>query len=282
MDNIYIIIPVKQSFVKKDCFWRLLLNCFYLKKLGINHILVADCSAFMGHWLVFFVAKITGCRYIHQKQSKFYSPAKIKNYAAKYVFENLLSEFVLFLDVDVYINRTLINLLKENISLKLQFDWFPVVFLVKHISSLRFINNISSNNYIVREKDILQIGYSTGIQLFYKSFFYKINGFDENYEGYGCEDIDMLHRATLFLGVRNQFSEKYYLDIRSHVPDELDGFRKFFYQIKKNTPLRVMPIHLWHKRKNKSNYMKNRNRNDQLLIYKMKNFDLNYISNLLR
>lgn len=93
-----IIIPVKQSWIKPDCFFRLFLNLYRLQRLQkITQIhfkiLIADTSQILAKNIIFLIVKLLCCQYLYIKsQNAYYTPAKIKNIAAEYSFNfNLFS-----------------------------------------------------------------------------------------------------------------------------------------------------------------------------------------------
>lgn len=269
MKRLAIIIPVRQSLVKKDCFIRLYYNCRSLHKQGILDVVVVDGTKnFFLRKIIERIVASFGYTYISLSQDSYYTPAVLKNYAAQYVINILKRNYFCFLDVDVILSEGSIEYLDLQIHKKTQFDWLPVVFLRKGIH----FSNIVYDKLLCTE-NIVQVGYTTGIQLFQTKFFLEIHGYDEDFVGYGCEDIEMLHRATKIIGMRNYVNADYYVDKRSHNIDELHGYRKYFYEYKKDFKLSAMPLHIWHKRQNKSRYLRSRILNDKVLLQKMMEFD---------
>lgn len=60
--------------------------------------------------------------------------------------------------------------------------------------------------------------------------------------------------------------------------EKLCGFRNFYFKLKSGNKQINYPKHFWHKRKNKSHYIKNRRQNDLLLIQLMKEFDKSHFN----
>lgn len=269
MERVVIIIPVRQSLVKKDCFIRLYHNCRSLYDRGMHDVIVVDgTKSFFLRKLIEKIVVFFGYTYISSPQASYYTPAILKNYAAKYAINTLKCNYFCFLDVDVFLPKGAIEYLYTQIQQGTQFDWLPVVFLRKGIRV--------SDGYpddLLCSENIVQVGYTTGIQIFHKELFLFLNGYDECFSGYGCEDIEMLHRATRMIGMRKYVCGDYYVDKRSHKIDELYGYRKYFYEYKKEYNLSDMPLHIWHKRQNKSAYLRSRIVNDKILLQKMKMFD---------
>lgn len=280
-----IIIPVQQSKIKPDCFLRLLANCFRLKNnKNFNKkftVLIADCSFVLARPLISFIASSLSCYYQHisLENSSFYSPAVIKNKAAQYCFNNISASHVLFLDVDVLVSDEFIEGVLEQIMQRIDFDWYPVHFLSSQYKLKQMFHCI--NNEVLLNVDlnnVIQTGYVTGLQLISREMFKKSGGYVEEFVGYGCEDIEFIHRATLMTGVRSviESDSVYYTDDRGYDVEKLKGFRNFYYQLKsqKNSQSKEStPCHFWHIRKNKSNYLKSRKNNDDKLLDIMKDFD---------
>lgn len=279
-----IIIPIKQSWIKPDCFLRLFLNLYrlkWLKKITQTDfkILISDDSNLFAKKIIILIAWLFNSSYMNVKSNhKYYSPAEIKNSAAEYAFSVLKVQSIFFLDVDVYLNQEhILDLSKKDLQNE-KFDWFPVDFLNKKNNLWKMLKAIKTNQ--LDTNYILQTGYVTGSQFLNKDFFYLLNGYNTQFIGYGCEDIEFIHRATLILGLREPFKEdaSYFIDDRSYNVENLKGFRNFYYQFKtqSETNRLTYPKHFWHKRKNKSNYLKNRKQNDDLMIKLMKEFDRNW------
>ncbi|HGK6163415.1 TPA: galactosyltransferase-related protein, partial [Neisseria meningitidis] len=234
--------------------------------------------------IIKLITKFYKCNYISIKShNTFYTPAKIKNAAAIYSFNTLNSNYILFLDVDVLLSENFIQHLIKKTKTNIAFDWYPVSFLNKQFGIINFILFSYKGNLNIEESFIIQTGFVTGLQLFNSDFFYKTAGYNESFLGYGCEDIEMIHRATLLLNIRPAFNEnhQYFTDDRGYMPSKLTGFRNYFYYLKRDefSNLQITPKHFWHKRKNKSKYLKNRYQNDVKMIQIMKDFDRKFLKN---
>lgn len=286
-----IVIPIKQSWVKPDCFIRLFLNLFRLYSHGFYsakfNVLVADDSHLLFKPLNFLISKLFRAKYLsvkHERSHKFYSPAMIKNLSANYVFSCLKSESVFFLDVDVLLMDENIEMLAQMTEDKIPFYWLTIDFLGGKHQIKSMYHFACKNNYDhINNADIIQTGYVTGAQLINHSFFNVLNGYSEDFIGYGCEDIEMIHRATLLLGERKAIKDNdpYYIDDRGYNPENLKGFRNFYFKYKTNNQSLDQcdrPKHFYHSRKNSSDYLKSRNKNDLIMIEIMKNFDRNFIN----
>lgn len=277
-----LIIPIKQSWIKPDCILRLAINLMRLKaspQAKSFRILIADSSYWTTAWMVLFLAKLFGVEYmtIHLDRKQDYTPAIIKNRAATYAFDYLDANYIFFLDVDVLLSDNEIVFLLDKTTQNIAFDWLPVAFLHKAYGFTQMFL-ARKNQYLsnLPAESILQTGYVTGAHLISQDFFKQLGGYNEQFIGYGCEDIELMHRATYFIGIRPLFAENdpYFTDDRGYNPEQLQGFRNYFYQIHaQNVDKFPIPKHFWHKRKTKSNYLKKRNQNDELMIKLMKEFD---------
>lgn len=281
-----IIIPIKQSLVKLDCIIRLWVNLHFLKQhpsYGKHFkVKIADCSHFVVRPCVWAICCSFNANYQAVKYDKnhHYSPAYVKNEAIKNTFSTLENTHILLLDVDVLLSNHFIWHVLSQVKEKIDFDWYPVAFLNHKFNSNFMLKLIKNTNLLnIEKKDILQVGYVTGLHLLSNHFFNKTGGYDNRFQGYGCEDIEMIHRASLILNLRKSQPPNsiYYTDDRGYDASKLKGFRNFYYQLKHNQPLKCeLPYHFWHKRHTKSKYLQSRITNDKLLITIMKNFDQNF------
>lgn len=277
-----IIIPTKQSLIKPDCTARLWSNLYRLTRhpaYGKGFcVWVADSSRYLGGIGVGLACLFWSAHYFKvAEKHRYYSPAQIKNYALKAVFDQGCSSHVLFLDVDVLLTDEFIDHVLGQVAKQVAFDWYPVDFLIKELDG-RQMQIYIDNKYLnqIPASKVLQTGYSTGLQLLSQTFFEQTGGYDERFVGYGCEDIELIHRATAILGLRDsmQADSAYYQDDRGYDPSLLQGFRNYFYRLKQQNPLPCRnPCHFWHVRKNDSDYLKNRKANDDKLLEIMREFD---------
>lgn len=276
-----IVLLAKQSWIKKDCWLRLIFNLNRLRKLTPHtDIVVVDNTANILRWLIWLIAKCYRANYLHIKTDQlYYSPSKIKNRVAEYVFEKQKKSYIFYLDIDVLINEESLDYLFELMSNQIQFFVFPVCFTCKTESTFSMFRYCCSNRAIQFSSDkILQVGYVTGIQLIHRDLYFQLSGYNEQLIGYGGEDIEFMHRATLVTGLRKKIASEstYYTDDRGYDLDKLIGFRNFYYKLyKSNFRNDIFSYHFYHKRKNKSNYLKNRIHNDKIMLVLMKEFDTN-------
>ncbi len=269
LEALTVLIPFKWSLSRLDLIVRLALNVIRLHRVGIRRVLVGDGTAL--NVPVRMLCHLLRVEHRPVRCPSFYSPSTVKNCASA----GLTSGYVLFLDVDVLLTTTALQWIRAAIESGQRFTWLPVVFLDRQSGTGRMLRDVWSTGVPDREHRI-QIGYTTGIQLVELGLFRKLGGYREEFLGYGCEDIEFIHRATGVLGERPPFSEnaEYYRDVRSYDVHQLGGFRKHNYNAQRHVPMHAMPLHYWHKRRNKSPYMLERKLNDCLLIELMTAFDV--------
>lgn len=265
-----IAILTKQSHIKKDCFFRLFCNLARLRRLDKNaDIVVADSSRGLGRLLIRLVSVIYRADYQYIPPNyRYYSPSHIKNQVAKYVFDQGKA-YIFFLDVDVLMNISALDYLKKLIKKQVGFYWAPVKFTDKAINNRSMLKYSQTSQEIeIEAEHILQTGFVTGIQLIQRDIFLALNGYSEELQGYGGEDIEFIHRATLALKMRNLFSPDscYFIDDKGYDLSSLIGFRNFYRTLYYKHFEDMYLVHFWHKRKNKSGYLKNRVVNDQIMI----------------
>ena len=102
-----IVIPVKQSWVKPDCFIRLWINLLRLSRSKLHkkklQILIVDCSYSLIKPIIFCITKFFSAQYlsIEGTWNGVYSPALVKNLAVREILKDSNARSVFFLDVDV-------------------------------------------------------------------------------------------------------------------------------------------------------------------------------------
>lgn len=273
--SVTIVIPFKWGWIKPDALLRLAANCLLLRRLEpAAKVAIADGSVWKMPARI--LAGLLGMQHIPVASPAYYSPAQVKNAAARQIAN---TRYLLFLDVDVVLTQAAWHRLHMEMHGNTQFTWLPVIFLDRNQGTLKMLAQALPNAAPPEIVARVQIGYSTGIQLIDRRFFDALGGYKSDFEGYGCEDIEMIHRATGVLSMRPLFGKdaEYYRDVRSHHTENLGGFRKFFYEMRKDVPLDAMPVHFWHKRKNKSDYMLQRKKNDIFLHQVMTDFDTKHL-----
>lgn len=269
-----ITILTKQSHIKKDCFFRLFCNLARLRRLDKNtDIVVADSSRGIGRFLIRLISAIYRADYQYIPPNyRYYSPSYIKNQIAKYVFTQG-KEYIFFLDVDVLMNYSVLSYMRKLMRERIGFYWVPVKFTNKAISNQAMLKYSHTYQEIeIESENILQTGFVTGIQLIQRDIFLALNGYSEELQGYGGEDVEFIHRATAFLSIRPYFkpNSSYFIDDRSYDVSSLIGFRNFYRTLYFKYFEEHYMYHFWHKRKNKSSYLKDRVENDRIMLKLMK------------
>lgn len=268
IEKLSIIIPFRQSNDRPEALWRLWNQLSYLKKIcPESEIIISDQSLFAP--ISFPAALYFSADYVWNP-SRVYSPASCKNAGAK----KSSNDLILFLDIDVVPTQNMFGALSLYASRShFKFIWFPVHFLQQGAVSFR---EIAKYPHLIEKKwddQLDQVGFATGIQAFSRHFFLELNGYDESFRGYGCEDIEMLHRASIsagFLDV-NKIDEEYIQDYRTKDRNLYRGFRKYFASIieKKIDTSYIYCFHIWHNRRAKRPYRQMRKQNDEILYRKL-------------
>ena len=266
-DSLSIIIPFRQSSDRPEAAWRLHYLLRYIRRtLPQAEVLVSDQTSRLP--LGAALAHLHDAHYVWRPAS-IYSPATCKNagaIAAK-------RDYLLFLDIDVFPLSDLYKSVAQFIERGGDFLWFPIHFLGEGEGSYRrvFLKAVSPSH---KWSDIDQVGYATGIQAFSKEFFMRVGGYDEIFKGYGCEDIEMLHRCSLHLGWLRPYDidETYLEDYRTKNREDYRGFRKVFAQIVEDIldTSRIYGLHVWHNRRAKRRYRRMRISNDRVLVSRLR------------
>ena len=272
-NDIGVIVGVRLSRVKPDCHKRLRAWLLWHQSADFKHLIIVDTSQnFLARRLMQKICHEFKAHYIHQPQ-KLHSPSAIRNTGMRFALSIGLT-YGLFVDVDVLGQAGAMKALLEDVSNDLDFNWYPVQFTSEDLSLTTMLNWAKSNpSEFTGNLD--QIGYATGIHLLSAQAWKALSGYDEDFIGYGCEDIDMIHRASLTYGNRPPMTKEpsYYEDYRTRDLKKYRGYRKWMFEQKKDVLLSDMWIHFYHIRKPNSKYLKARKENDILLAKKMEEFD---------
>lgn len=269
LEELSIIIPFRQSADRPEALWRLWHQIRYLKKACPQaQLVVSDQSSCVPISAIATFER--SIRHVWNPQ-RVYSPASCKNAGARKADGKKL----LFLDIDILPTHRMFTTLAEQFEASaFKMLWFPVHFVNRDAPTFRqFINTPKLMEADLSEV-LEQVGYATGIQAFSADFFWQLGGYDENFEGYGCEDLDMIHRSSLAMEwlKPDEIDEEYFCDHRTNIREEYRGFRKKFAEIiesKINTESKYC-LHLWHDRRAKRTYRRMRRANDSLLYAKLK------------
>ncbi len=278
LTKLAVVVTVRQGWLRPDCLFRLFLVLKQLQYINVGKIIVVDSSNLAAHCLIMLTCFMKKNVTLSRLFIKVHTPGVVKNFGAKLALKEQKITHILFLDVDVLLSAGAVTRLEKAIEINEQFHWFPVQFLEVGnglIAMRKACKNFPDQN--LKPSSVYQTGYVTGIQMFSRSCWVGLNGYSEEFFGYGCEDIEMLHRATALYKNRPIFDEfsSYYEDHRTATLRDYKGFRRYYFNCKWNTPISHMPIHFYHPRKTSSTYLKLRNNNDIVLNSTMKLFDKN-------
>lgn len=273
--KVSVVIGIRQSRDRPDCIERLDNVLGWLGRNNFCHVVVVDSTHTFRpkRFRLWTVCKRHKATYYHWPLS-IHSPSRIRN-AGFQVCRHAPTTHVLFLDVDVLGQTGSLECLARHVQEKREFEWYPVIFTASD-SGLDTMTAFVAEDAEVYRGKIYQTGYATGIQLVSKKFWPEVGGYDEEFVGYGCEDIDMIHRATGLLGQRKTFSsdDKYFEDHRTVDLEDYRGYRLWMFKKKRHVPLEQMWVHFYHPRRAGSVYWGARKANDKLLERKLREFDV--------
>lgn len=275
-EGLTVVIPVRQSIDRPDAAVRLRhLLCYLRRACPSVQIVVSEQSLPLP--VCGGLALYHGAAWVWHP-TWVYSPAACKNAGAKAV----RTDFLLFLDVDVLPTQHLWQALAKAMQVPpLQAMWFPVHFLSQTAPEHHIL--AASLDLHARDwtGDLDQVGFATGIHFFSRDFFRSLGGYDESFRGYGCEDIEMIHRCAMALGwlAPEEIDQDYLQDHRTKDRQQYRGFRKAFAEmLEARMPVDVpYCLHSWHPRRNKRLYRRMRLQNDKLLREKLSRTTIEHI-----
>lgn len=268
LSDLSIVVPFRQSLDRPDALWRLFLLTGYLARTCPDaEIIVSDQSAPIPVARLATLPKRV--RHVWNPEN-IYSPASCKNEGARAAARR----FILFLDVDVVPTTALYSAIMRLMATpQFRMLWFPVHFLKKDAIDFPTLIRSCEINGTFRINHFDQVGFTTGIQFFSNPFFWSLGGYDESFRGYGCEDIEMLHRCNLALNwlQRNEIDNDYLEDFRTKDRAEYRGFRLKFAEILEGQldTSEIYALHVWHDRRARRLYRQMRRHNDALLMRRL-------------
>lgn len=274
ISRVSVVVGVRLSKDRPSCATRLSHVLEWTANNGFKGIIVVDTTPTLhpARLMLRRMCARSGASYVH-RPLEVHSPSIVRNTGFDVALGQPTSH-VLFLDVDVLGQRGSLERLARHVRENRDFEWCPVIFTPAGEGLERMSRYVSQQEtrYI---GPIQQTGYATGIQLVSKAFWPQLGGYDEAFIGYGCEDIEMIHRATALLGQRGAFDsdDEYFEDHRTLDPDDYRGYRLWMMQQKQHVPQEQMWVHFHHDRRAGSAYWGARAANDVRLDKKLKNFD---------
>ena len=242
--------------------------------MGLSKIVIVDSTQnFIARQPLMNLCKKHRATYVHHP-ADVHSPSTVRNQGMMAAIATGAS-YALFVDVDVLGHRASVDRVRKDISDGLNFNWYPVMFTGPD-DGIKRMKKWSNEPEDLYSGSLEQIGYATGIQLLSVEAWQELGGFDESFVGYGCEDIDMIHRATLLFGNRSpeNSDSPYFEDFRTTELNNYRGYRKWMRDKKSSVPRSEMWVHFHHRKHTDSKYYKARKRNDILLDKKMRQFDM--------
>jgi len=212
-----------------------------------------------------------------------FSPAIVRNLAV----EKATKKYLFFLDVDLSFSELFLDTLKSEINQQLvenrkKFLMLPCLYLspkgtkiYEHSKNkIEIINEFRESLLLGENKFVERLAINTSAIVLEKEYFIKIGKFSEDFFGHGGEDFEFIHRLMSLSPyfVRNE--EEYYYDKVEQFPINYKGFRKYmaYYSFEYIFSDLVL-VHKWHERALMNFFYMKRNRNENLLIKKMKAYD---------
>ena len=193
-----------------------------------------------------------------------------------------------FLDVDLFFSETFIDTLLNIVQTKLiqenmRFLMFPCLYLSQsgtkifnQASNKKTIINKMRESYIYGENIYVErLAVNTSAIVVEKEYFQDIGMFSEDFNGHGGEDFELLHRLASY-SPHSMKNDDYYYDKVEQFPRDYKGFRQYlsFYSLEYFFS-DLLVVHRWHKRELFNSFYMKRTKNENLLIQKMKQHDLN-------
>ena len=274
LSRVTVVVGIRLSRDRPHCAERLSYLLQWTSNYRLSDVIVVDTTPRANPRRLGLVQKCRrfGAAYHHQPSS-LHSPSRVRN-AGFRIARSRTSSHVLFLDVDVLGQKGALSRLARHITEDRDFEWCPVIFTDED-------NGLGTMKRFVQDRctsytgPIYQKGYATGIHLISKRFWDKVGGYDEAFVGYGCEDIDMIHRATALLGQREPSprGSDYFEDYRTTIPSDYRGYRLWMMEQKKHVSPNQMWVHFHHSRRAGSKYWEARKANDMRLRRKLSAFD---------
>jgi len=216
--------------------------------------------------------------------SGIYSPAKARNACIEYCTK----EFLFFLDVDLAFSEvfiiSLFDIVKEKIlSARAQFIMLPCLYL-SELGTKQFDKSLNKKKTIDLFRDsyiygnniyVERLAINTSAIVLRRKYFIEIGMFSEDFSGHGGEDFELLHRLASY-NPHSMKNHDYYYDKVEQFIVNYKGFRQYlslyafeyFFSD-------LLLVHRWHKRELFNRFYMKRVGNENLLIQKMKQHDLN-------
>lgn len=227
----------------------------------------------------YLISKYQNIKIIQLKHQSIFSPAIARNEAIK----SASNKYIMFYDVDMTVSYDFFDKLEKKIIEELErknnnFILLPFIYLTKEGTRIfeknKNIQEIKDDFLKGNNKLVKTISLNSSAMVIKKTYLEHIGLFDTDFIGHGGEDFELIHR----LSANNPHSKKpddYYLNETSNIVANLKGFRRYmaYYTL----PLLfedLFLIHRWHNWPIFSKFYMLKNNNHEILINKMKLYDL--------
>ena len=191
-----------------------------------------------------------------EKKSESINSSFLRNVA----FEQVTTEYIILLDVDIHPDFSLFNKYKERIENSIKpFYVFPCLYLTKHGTKLLQNGKVTTEElknrfFSFSRKEFLHLASPSSITIFKADDYRKIEGFDVSYRGHGYEDFDFLVRLYQLHNLMQKPID-FLTDISARSPLFAVGFRRYLGEHCLDVLLeKQMAFHLYHDKDNRENY----------------------------
>ena len=224
--------------------------------------------------------KIESVHYFSCVANDVFSPGKTRNLAV----EKANGEYLFFYDADLLCSEEFARQIVSRARLLQKggvhhFEMFPCLYLNKkttysvlHGSLPDYPGYLQSylKGYL---EQVDGIAVASSCLLVNKQWFLAIGGFRSEFSGYGCEDLELIHRLTAYFPIGKK-PDDYLIDLKVRFPGAYQGFRRYYsyYSLPHLFQNRFL-LHQWHSRP-VNKYHKQRAQNEQFQQQFMNTVDI--------
>ena len=171
-------------------------------------------------------------RYSHCYQRGVFSPGSVRNFAA----QQATGDYLFLMDADLLISQHTITTLFSCIaSLQTQapqaFCMFPCLYLSQAYSAIAATQQdyqpLLAAYLSGKVNKVEGIALASSCLLIKRQWFLGIGGFRTEFSGYGCEDLELIHRLVSFYPLAAKPND-YPVDFKTPFPADYCGFRRYF------------------------------------------------------
>ncbi|MEA2019603.1 MAG: glycosyltransferase [Campylobacterota bacterium] len=286
MYNLSVIIPIKITSKTMYILNRLKSLIKFFDNFNIE-VVISDATVIDQYKNIIkeYIKNFDKIVYINKPIKGIYSASICRNNGVEFS----TSDYLLFFDVDLVPNNQLIKQffidiknIEEN---KFKFLIYPCLYLSKYYTDfLATRSNLFDEEYFhIANKsfqegnniDVLYNAINTSTILVSRELFINIGMFDNSFSGHGYEDFELIHRLFIFEN-QQTIGKDYFTDYKTPLISEYRGFRKYF--LIKTLPMYlsgIFTMHLYHSRPLNLMYYKNRIKNFEYFMMKIKE-NINY------